>query len=76
MDDKRINYHNKKKSSLKWKPSQIIIKGWLKTINCNFKAISECWECALAASYFQTLLFCVKTVCHLIQKQEEGKKKE
>lgn len=45
------------------------IKGWLKTIkdiNCNFHAISESWERALAASYFQTLLFRVKTVCHLI----------
>lgn len=69
MVDKRINYHNKKNSSLKWKPSQIMIKGWLKTIkaiNCNFHAISESRECALAASYFQTLLFRVKTVCHLI----------
>lgn len=53
-----------------------MIKGWLKTIkdiNCNFHAISESWERALAASYFRTLLFRVKTVCHFIQKQE-GKK--
>lgn len=44
---KRIHYHNKKNSSFKGRPSQILIKGWLKTIkdiNCNFHAISESWE--------------------------------
>lgn len=37
----------KKNSSSKGRPSQILIKGWLKTIkdiNCNFHAISESWE--------------------------------
>lgn len=51
-----------------------MIKGWLKTIkdiNSNFRAISESWKRALAASYFQTLLFCVRTVCHLIHNQEK-----
>jgi len=79
MVDKRINYHMKRNSLLKWRPSQIVIKGWLKTIkdiNCNFHAISESAGRALAASYFQTLLFRVKTVCHLIQKQEGEKKEE
>lgn len=77
--DKRINYHNvKKKSSLKLRPFQIMIKGWLKTIrdiNCNFSAISVSRERALAASYFQTLLFQVKTVC-LIQRNKGKKERE
>lgn len=83
--DKRITYHDiKKNSSLKLRPSQSMIKGWLKTIkdiNCNFHAISVSRERALAASYFQTLLFHLKTVCHLIQsnkgkKEREEKKRE
>lgn len=78
--DKRINYHNvEKKSSLKLRPFQIMIKGWLKTIkdiNCNFSAISVSRERALAASYFQTLLFQVKTVCRLIQRNKGKKERE
>lgn len=56
-----------------------MIKGWLKTIkdiNCNFRAISVSRERALAASYFQTLLFRVKTVCHLIQRNKGKKERE
>lgn len=56
-----------------------MIKGWLKTIkdiNCNFHAISESRERALAASYLRTLLFRVKTVCHLIQRKEGGKERK